>query len=194
LQQTAQPVSIESVEITTIGSGSQTEEALPQDITSPKTQENSNPNQSPVFDETEDEYQNSIANNILNKATQTFPAESAFSFPEHGPRKKRELDEENEIVNEIQEKDSVAQTPDGLEIKDIAKDTEEITEKAPEVNNDNGLVSTVRRIFELKLKTAMGVFQLLQEYLRGVESRMRNSDIFNPNRKSFIKPIKRENN
>lgn len=182
--------------------------------------------QNTLIDQSDDEYQNSIANNILNKRTQIVDTEEPtlqpsasplvqivpehgsyspqnlnifelqvnFSNPFLGPRKKRSdveiIDGENEIKDDIQ-KDKETTTEVNVDRKESTTSTS--TTNFEMAAKDDGLVNFLRQTIELKLKMFIGVLDSFQRYLKGVEERFRQSQIFSPGFEKNKKPIKREN-
>jgi hypothetical protein len=154
----------------------------------------------------DEEYQNSIANAILNQKNQrkqfvvgsviadNFEDSPASIVPEHGPRRRRRdtskvgksLDD-NEIEREDNLQASVEEVThtDTVTEKNEIETTSESTTPTYDINNgNNNVFQLVRRVVDLKLRLGLNFLQnatlAFQQYLRGVEQRMAASPLFNP--------------
>lgn len=151
----------------------------------------------------DEEYQNSIANAILNQQTQrkqfvvgsviadNFEDSAASIVPEHGPRRRRrDIQKEAKSLedNEIEREDSPQATVEEVTHADPVTEKNEAEESTTQTynisNGENNLYQLVRRVVDLKLRLGINFLQnatlAFQQYLRGVEQRMAASPLFNP--------------
>lgn len=170
----------------------------------------------------DEEYQNSIANAILNQQTQrkqfvvgsvisdNFEESPASIVPEHGPRRRRRDTrragkdlKDNEIERDDHSQATVEEVTETVTEKNESESASESTTQTYDINNgENNVFQLFRRIADLKLRMGISFLQnatlAFQQYLRGVEERMKASPLFNPyahqanstsNRKSVQKTV-----
>jgi hypothetical protein len=154
----------------------------------------------------DEEYQNSIANAILNQQNQrkqfvvgsvvaeNFEDNAGSIVPEHGPRRRRR--DVNEITKNVEDNeidhgddeikgqaDEVTQSTTSAVAENHEAESETTTQTYDISNGQNNIFQLFRRIVELKLRLGINFLQnatlAFQQYLRGVEERVQTSNLFN---------------
>lgn len=170
----------------------------------------------------EDEYQNSIANNILSKRKQFVVGsvvpesieDKISGVPEHGPRRRRkrnavpkskslqnnEIDGEHEVKIESADLTTFKSEiiPETTITNVLSTKEENCTQTYEMTKGSSGLVDLLRRIVDLKVRLTVSFLQnatsAFQEYLRGVESRVNNFMPFIKTNSSSNSPTETEMN
>lgn len=185
-----------------------------------------------TYTNSDEEYQNSIANAIMNQKKQfvvgsvvadNFEENPQSAVPEHGPRRRRreavkktaksldnnEIDEDDEAKREVEttakveettakkeetsskkEEPETSSTP--VSVSTVEQTTEHQLETTTQYPNytyniestQNNIFDLFRRIIDLKVRLGLNFLQnatvAFQQYLQGVEQRVRASPLFNP--------------
>lgn len=183
-----------------------------------------------TYTNSDEEYQNSIANSIMNQKKQfvvgsvvaeNFEQAPQSSVPEHGPRRRRqaikkaaksldnnEIDEDESkqdaTVTTTQEettskKDELQTSSTHSEVTSEQTTPEHSIETTTQYPNftyniesaQNNIFDLFRRIIDLKVRLGLNFLQnatvAFQNYLQGVEQRVRASPLFNPYAKNDTK-------